>query len=136
MHTDIGGYRPSDLEFVAAFELDVRKVGTPLEEAVFAAPNCAQIFAPELLASRIDVEMGSVLDGVAPHMASDQDSEAIRVSEQSSVEAADVLRRTEAQVLVLLSAGRIRISCSVLCAGLSRCWRGDGQLRAGVHRFG
>lgn len=36
MHANIGGYRSSDLEIVAAFDIDLRKVGTPLEEAVFA----------------------------------------------------------------------------------------------------
>ena len=39
MHQDIGGYRPQDIQVVAAFDIDSRKVGRPLEEAVFAAPK-------------------------------------------------------------------------------------------------
>jgi myo-inositol-1-phosphate synthase len=100
MHTDIGGYRPSDLEIVAAFDIDIRKVGTPLEDAVFAAPNCAQVFAPELPASGVEVQMGPVLDGVAPHMANYPDSEAIRPSKRDPVDVAGVMRAAEAQVLV------------------------------------
>jgi myo-inositol-1-phosphate synthase len=100
MQAEIGGYRPSDLEIVAAFDIDARKVGTPLEDAVFSAPNCAQVFVPELPASGVEVQMGPVLDGVAPHMANYPDSEAIRPSERNPVDVAAVLRATAAQVLV------------------------------------
>jgi len=51
MHPEVGGFRPHDLEFVAAFDVDARKVGRPLEEAVFAKPNCALVFQPTLPAS-------------------------------------------------------------------------------------
>jgi myo-inositol-1-phosphate synthase len=44
LHPEIGGYRLEDLQPVAAFDVDVRKVGRPLEEAVFAEPNCTRIF--------------------------------------------------------------------------------------------
>ncbi|RLA11715.1 MAG: inositol-3-phosphate synthase, partial [Gammaproteobacteria bacterium] len=99
-HTNLGGYRPSDLEIVAAFDIDARKVGTPLEEAVFAAPNCAQVFAPKLPTSGVEVQMGPVLDGLASHMANYPASEAIRPSEREPVDVAEVLRTTAAEVLV------------------------------------
>ena len=38
-HEEIGGWEPSDIEFLAAFDIDRRKVGRPLEEAVFASPS-------------------------------------------------------------------------------------------------
>ena len=41
MRQSIGGYRCSDVEFVAAFDVDRRKVGRALEEAIFAKPNCS-----------------------------------------------------------------------------------------------
>ena len=44
MRHSIGGYRCGDIEFVAAFDIDRRKVGRPLEEAIFAKPNCTHIF--------------------------------------------------------------------------------------------
>jgi myo-inositol-1-phosphate synthase len=100
MHANIGGYRSSDLEIVAAFDIDSRKVGTPLEEAVFAPPNCAQVFAPDLPATGLEVQMGPVLDGVASHMANYPESEAVRISKAPAVDVAEVLRAAGAEVLV------------------------------------
>src|SRR5262252_6045324 len=48
MRQTIGGYRCGDIEFVAAFVVDWRKVGYPLEEAIFAKPNCTRIFQSAL----------------------------------------------------------------------------------------
>ena len=48
MHRDLGGYGPGDVRPVAAFDIDVRKVGRPLQEAVFAPPNCTQVFWKKL----------------------------------------------------------------------------------------
>ena len=39
MHPDIGGWGPGDLAIVAAFDIDRRKVGTAVEQAIFAKPN-------------------------------------------------------------------------------------------------
>ena len=44
MHASVAGWRPGDIEVVAAFDIDHRKVGHALEDAVFAAPNCTRIF--------------------------------------------------------------------------------------------
>ncbi|MEE9610921.1 MAG: inositol-3-phosphate synthase, partial [Desulfatiglandales bacterium] len=44
MHYDLGGYRPQDIEVVAAFDIDKRKVGKDLAEAIFAPPNCTTVF--------------------------------------------------------------------------------------------
>ena len=62
MHPDVGGWAPGDLEFVAAFDVDRRKVGAPLEEAVFARPNCTMVFQPKLSPSGVVVRMAPVLD--------------------------------------------------------------------------
>jgi myo-inositol-1-phosphate synthase len=100
MHPDIGGYRPCDIEFVAAFDIDRRKVGRPLEEAIFAAPNCALVFQREIEPSGPIVEKGPVLDGLAEHMADYDDDEAFRLSEAAEVDVTEVLRRSGAEVLV------------------------------------
>jgi len=42
MNRDIGGYLPGDIEVVAAFDIDRRKVGRPVAEAIFALPNCTK----------------------------------------------------------------------------------------------
>ena len=69
MHWDIGGYAPSDIEVVAAFDIDCRKVGKDVSEAIFAKPNCTQIFCSDIPETGVEVSMGKILDGVAPHMA-------------------------------------------------------------------
>src|SRR5690349_14106683 len=68
MNWDIGGYRPSDIEVVAAFDVDKRKVGKDVNEAIFAEPNCTAIFCASIPASGTKVTMGKVLDGVSKHM--------------------------------------------------------------------
>src|SRR5580700_10943995 len=67
MWANIGGYRPSDLEVVATFDVDTRKVGKTTGEAIFAAPNCARVFQEEVPKGPI-VQMGHVFDGVSQHM--------------------------------------------------------------------
>ena len=100
MHPDIGGWGPGDLKVVAAFDIDQRKVGRPLEEAIFAKPNCAMIFEDDLPPSGVTVQMGPVFDGVAPHMADYPEDEAFRPANDDPVEVVDVLKRTGAEVLV------------------------------------
>jgi len=68
MHWEIGGYQPGDIEVVTAFDIDRRKVGKDLCEAVFAQPNCAVVFYPVLPLSGVTVEMGKILDGISDHM--------------------------------------------------------------------
>ena len=42
MHRQIGSYRPGDIEVVAAFDIDRRKVGLDVSKAIFAPPNCTK----------------------------------------------------------------------------------------------
>src|SRR5262245_1490683 len=65
MRSSIGGYSCSDIEFVAAFDIDCRKVGRPLEQAIFARPTCRRVFQSALPGSNVIVQMGRVLAGVA-----------------------------------------------------------------------
>jgi len=68
MHYDLGGYKPEHIEMVAAFDIDKRKVGKPLNEAVFAKPNCTTVFYDELTNFPVEVSMGNLLDGISDHM--------------------------------------------------------------------
>ena len=68
MHWDIGGYRPFDMEVVAAFDIDQRKVGKDVSEAIFAPPNCTAVFCPDVPPTGAIVKMGCILDGVSEHM--------------------------------------------------------------------
>ena len=68
MHWDIGGYKPYDIEVVAAVDIDRRKVGKDVSEAIFAKPNCTKVFCRDIPKMGVEVAMGKILDGVAPHM--------------------------------------------------------------------
>jgi len=68
MHWEIGGYQPSDIEVVAAFDIDKRKVGKDVNQAIFERPNCTTVFCNQLPESGVIVQMGRILDGVANHM--------------------------------------------------------------------
>ncbi len=100
MHPDIGGWGPGDLEIVAAFDIDRRKVGRPVEEAIFAKPNRAMVFQESLPPSGVTVQMGPILDGVAPHMSDYPDDEAFRAADAEPVSVVEVLRSSRADVLV------------------------------------
>lgn len=72
-YANIGGYYPEDIRFVAAFEVDQRKLGLPLKEAIFSAPNCCRVFSPMIVKDSSGdfdcvVKPGPVLDGVSEWM--------------------------------------------------------------------
>jgi myo-inositol-1-phosphate synthase len=100
MHYDLGGYKPSDIEFVAAIDIDRRKVGRPLKEAVFAKPNCTKAFNAELSDYPVKVQMGEVLDGVASHMKDYPDERRFIISERKPCDIPRLLKRSGADMLV------------------------------------
>ncbi|MFQ5448271.1 MAG: inositol-3-phosphate synthase [Saprospiraceae bacterium] len=102
MHYEINGYRPGDIEVVAAFDVDQRKVGRDVHEAIFAKPNCTTVFFPELPGSGITVRMGKILDGVADHMNDYPDDHAFILSDEpepTAVEVVRALKESGAQIL-------------------------------------
>ena len=99
MHPNIGGYGPSDIDIVVAFDIDARKVGLPLHKAVFAPPNCTTVFQRELSGHDAIVQMGPVLDGVAAHMADYPEARAFRPADAEPVNVTEALRRSGAEVL-------------------------------------
>lgn len=103
MHFNLGGYRPADIKVVAAFDIDERKVGRDLSEAVFAKPNCARVFYPNLPPSGVQVKMGRLLDGVSEHMLSFEKDYTFAPAgepepDQNTV--VQILKETGAEVLV------------------------------------
>ena len=68
MHWEIGGFKPGDIDIVAAFDVDRRKVGRDVNEAIFAKPNCTVVFCAELPQAGVTVRMGKILDGFSKHM--------------------------------------------------------------------
>src|SRR5262249_26372946 len=68
MHRHRGGNRPSDIEIVAAFDIDRRKVGLDVSRAIFSPPNCTKFFCKKIKPPGAIEKMGCVLDGYPPHM--------------------------------------------------------------------
>ncbi len=100
MHHDLAGYRPGDIEVVCAFDVDRRKVGATLDVAAMAPPNNTRPLYPKLPRSRVVVEMGPVLDGVADHLHAYPEERTFVVAERRPVDVAESLRRSGAEVVV------------------------------------
>jgi myo-inositol-1-phosphate synthase len=101
MHPEIGGYRPSDLEFVAAFDVAEGKVGKSLNEAIFSELNCTTRFFQGDLPRGPVVQMGPVLDGVADHMHQYHEKGiAYTVARSEPCDVAGVLRSSGAEALI------------------------------------
>jgi myo-inositol-1-phosphate synthase len=103
MHWEIGGYKPQDIEVVAAFDIDKRKVGKDVSEAIFEKPNCTTVFCNDVARSGTKVRMGRILDGCSPHMHDYPDQRTFLVSkapQPGKEEVVAVLRESEAEILV------------------------------------
>jgi myo-inositol-1-phosphate synthase len=94
MHVDLGGYHIGDVEIVAAFDVDAKKVGRDVAEAIVSEPNNTIRFAdvPHL---GVDVSRGPTLDGLGRYY-----RETIEESDAAPVDVALALRESEADVLV------------------------------------
>ncbi len=100
MHPDVGGYRPWDIEVVAAFDVDARKVGKDVAQAIFSPPNCTTVFYPQVPELGVKVMMGPVLDGVAEHMKEYDPQESFVVADKEPVDVGKVLQESGAEVVV------------------------------------
>ena len=109
MHFDMGGYKPSDIKVVAAWDVDRRKVGKDVAEAIFAKPNCTAVFAPNVGNTGTIVKMGKKLDGVADHMADFKDDRTFLV--------ADAAEPTREEVIAELKASGADVLMNYLPVG-------------------
>jgi myo-inositol-1-phosphate synthase len=99
MFDDIGGYAATDIEVVAAFDVDTRKVGKPLNKAIFAKPNCARVFMADVPVG-CTVQMGPVLDGVSDYMLAQPEDLGFRVADEKPVDVVKILKDTKADILL------------------------------------
>jgi myo-inositol-1-phosphate synthase len=105
MHYNLGGYAPGDITVAAAFDIDVRKVNKPIEEAMFAKPNCTKVFYRNTTSSSaseqsVIVRMGEVLDGVASHFSGYPDDRRFIVAKEKPCDIVQVLRDSGAEILL------------------------------------
>ena len=100
MHYNLGGYGPGDIEFVAAFDIDRRKVDRPLREAMLASPNCTKVFNHNLPDFPVTVMMGNVLDGVSSHMADYPENRKFIVARKKPSDVVKILKQSGANILI------------------------------------
>ena len=103
MLPDVGGYKPSDIEIVAAFDVDQRKVGRPLAEAIFAKPNNTKRFQDRVDDRGVVVMAGPVLDGVSSLMLNGDADRSFRPVDSPDPSAADIvsaLRKSGAEIVI------------------------------------
>ncbi|UFJ42514.1 inositol-3-phosphate synthase [Brevibacillus humidisoli] len=100
MHTSIGGYAPWDIEVVTAFDVDRRKVGKPLHEAIFAPPNCTKMIAEHVEPSSVVVKKGRLLDGFSSHLQSYPEARRFVLSEQQECDVVSELKESGAEILI------------------------------------
>jgi myo-inositol-1-phosphate synthase len=103
MHWEIDGYKPGDIEVVAAYDVDRRKVGEDVHEAVFAEPNCTRPIYTNLPTSGVTIRMGRILDGVASHMRNYDDKFTFVLAdkpEATKEEVVEVIKRSGAEILL------------------------------------
>ncbi len=92
LHWDIGGYRPGDIEVVAAFDIDKRKVGKDVSEAIFQLPNCTKTIYRDIPEKGVVVKMGRVLDGFADHMKNYDEKYTFLLSEEEEASKEKVVK--------------------------------------------
>jgi myo-inositol-1-phosphate synthase len=100
MHLDIGGYKPWDVEVGAAFDIDRRKVGKTLKEALFSKPNCTKTICSNLNDSVVTVSMGEVLDGISDHMKEYPEDRVFQVANERPCDVDKVLIDSGVQILL------------------------------------
>jgi myo-inositol-1-phosphate synthase len=101
---ELAGYRPEDIELVAGFDVDARKVGLSLGEAALAAPNCTEVFHDQLDDQQARVMRGPDLDGVSAHMLNQPEDRSFRLSLEPALAKDDIvsaLRAAKAEVMVI-----------------------------------
>ena len=104
LNYEVGGYRPGDIEVVAAFDIDKRKIGLDVNEAIFQLPNCTAVFCADLPASGVKVSMGKILDGYSEHMAQFGDDRTFLLASAPEPSQADVVEQLkQAGVDVLMN---------------------------------
>lgn len=94
MHTVLGGYRISDIEVVAAFDVNETKVGKDLSEAIYANPNNTVTFA-KVGKLNVKVQNAKALDGIGYYL-----KDVVKISKTAIPDPVKILKDSEAQILI------------------------------------
>ncbi len=94
MHVNLGGYHISDINFVAAFDVDKNKVGKDLAEAIFTPPNNTFKFC-DVPATGVTVQRGMTHDGLGKYL-----SQMIQKAPGPTVDIVQILKETKTDVVI------------------------------------
>jgi myo-inositol-1-phosphate synthase len=103
MHNDICGYTVSSIKIRVVIDVDARKVGKPLNKAIFAKPNCTKVFCKDIPDTGVIVKMGYVEDGVSQYMLDYPDKDKTFVlSEERPIDVREELIKNKIDVVAIL----------------------------------
>lgn len=137
MHTVLGGYGISDIEFSAAFDVVKGKVGLDLGDAIFAYPNNTYVFEKHVGSLHVPVQRGMTHDGLGKYL-----SQILEKDPSPTVDVSKVLRDTGTDVVVnylpvgseeatkwyveqILEAGCAMVNCIPVFIASSQYWSGQ-----------
>ena len=127
LNWSINGYTPCDIKVVSAFDIDRRKVGKDVHDAIFERPNCTRKYVPNMPESGVTVCMGKILDGFSEHMKNYDSDYTFLPSENKEPDkndVIDILKKSGTEILLNYlpvgseSASRFYAECA-LEAGIS-----------------
>jgi myo-inositol-1-phosphate synthase len=140
MHVNLGGYHIRDIEFSAAFDVDVNKVGKDLSEAIFAPPNNTYKFS-EVPHLGVTVARGMTHDGIGKYL-----SGIVKKAPGSTADIVNILKDTGTDVVVnylpvgsematkwyveqVLDAGCAFVNCIPVFIAREKYWQGRFEAR-------
>jgi len=94
MHVNLGGYHISDINFVAAFDIDKNKVGKDIAQAIFTPPNNTFKFG-EVPATGVKVQRGMTHDGLGFYL-----SQIIEKAPGPTADIVKILKETKTDVVI------------------------------------
>jgi len=134
MHVDLGGYHVRDIEFSAAFDIDVEKVGKDLSVAIFSGQNNTLKLGDDVPELGVPVQRGMTHDGLGKYL-----SQRIRKAPGPTADIVDVLKETHTDVVIsylpvgseqatkwyveqILEAGCAMVNCIPVFIARERYW--------------
>jgi len=140
MHVNLGGYHIRDIEFTAAFDIDVNKVGKDLAEAIYTAPNNTYRFA-DVPPLGVPVSRGMTHDGLGKYLA-----QIIHKAPGATSDIVGILKETKTDVVVnflpvgsematkwyveqILDAGCAFVNCIPVFIAREKYWQGRFEER-------
>ncbi len=103
LNWSINGYTPCDIKVVSAFDIDRRKVGKDVHDAIFERPNCTKKLVDRMPSAEVKVSMGKILDGFSEHMKNYESDYTFLLcdkKEPNQSDVIDVLKQSGTEILL------------------------------------